>query len=501
MSGDTAGGRPGPEEGRKRQRQLTRARVGWPRALRELKDLLYEVYLAAGAPSLDEIAQLIVADDGLAGAPSRDTVRRVISDASIPPSQTDVVTVAMVLACRAVWDVPDLAARVRDLWVQARMAQGAGRPIGDLRGDVRLVLDGGLGVHPALDTDGARDQFGILPTYLPREHDAGLKTVVDAAIAGRSGIAVLIGGSSTGKTRALWEAVSKLPDGWRLWHPLSPTAPAAALAALPDIAPKTVVWLNEAQNYLVPDPLGEQVAAGLRELPNDPSRAPILILGTLWLEHWDTLTSRTTPDRHAGARELLGGHKIDVPDAFTPADLAALNATRDADPRLTHAAQRGTQITQYLAGVPYLIDRFKGAQGVTLALIHAAMAPGAWAPAPIFRWTGSPTLPADTSPTPRTSPSKTTGCPRHSPTPRHRATASPASSPPSTRAEPAISAPTSRQRPAHRALSPQPARTALSAGRLPRAARPASPHRRDPARRLLDRGRPPRAPRRPDRTR
>lgn len=183
-----------------------------------------------------------------------------------------------------------------------------------------------------------------------------LKAVVDAAEAGRSGIAVLVGGSSTGKTRALWEAVGELPDGWRLWHPLSPTAPDAALAGLADVAPKTVVWLNEAQYYLAPEPLGEQVSAGLRELLNDPSRAPVLVLGTLWPQHWDTLTARTTPDRHAGARVLLSDQKIDVPDAFTRADLDVLDVT---DPRLAQAAQhaKGWQITQYLAGVPYLVPR------------------------------------------------------------------------------------------------------------------------------------------------
>ncbi|MEU6277637.1 hypothetical protein ABZ871_35330 [Streptomyces populi] len=368
MSGDTGGGRPDPK-GLKRPRPLKQARVGWPPTLRKLKELLHQVYLAADAPSLDAIAEDIADDDGLAGSPGRDTVHRVITDGERSGRQADVVAVATVLARRARWDAPDLAGRVRELWMQAGTAQGAGRPIGDLRGDVRLVLDGGLGVHPALDTGGARDRFGILPAYVPRDHDARLKAVVDVAKAGRSGIAVLVGGSSTGKTRALWEAVGELPDSWRLWHPLSPTAPDAVLDSLPDIAPKTVVWLNEAQRYLGADPLGEQVAAGLRELLNDPSRGPVLVLGTLWPEHWDTLTTRT---RHAGARELLGGHKIDVPDAFTTADLAALDAT---DPRLAQAARhaKGAQITQYLAGVPYLMDRYRAARGATLALIHAAM--------------------------------------------------------------------------------------------------------------------------------
>ncbi|MGW1538370.1 hypothetical protein [Streptomyces aureus] len=372
MSGDTGGGRPDPKSP-KRPRPLKQARVGWPPALRELKELLYQVYLAADTPSLNEIAGDIADDDSLPGAPSRDTVHRVITDGERPGQQADVVAVATVLARRASWDAPDLAGRARDLWVQAGTAQGAGRPISDLRGDVRLVLDGGLGVHPAVATGGARDRFGILPAYAPRGHDARMKVVIDAATAGDSGIAVLVGGSSTGKTRALWEAVRELPDGWRLWHPLSPTAPDAVLDCLSGIAPKTVVWLNEAQHYLAPGPLGERVAAGLRELLHDPSRAPVLVLGTLWPEHWDTLTTRTTADPHAGARELLGRHKIDVPDTFSAGDLAALDAT---DPRLAQAARRatgGSQITQYLAGVPHLMDRYSAARGATLALIHAAM--------------------------------------------------------------------------------------------------------------------------------
>ncbi|WP_331746515.1 hypothetical protein OG923_33535 (plasmid) [Streptomyces halstedii] len=381
MSGDTADGRSGPKENPKRPRplkQLTREQVGWPPALRELKELLYEVYVAADAPSLDDIAGAVAADDDLAGAPSRDTVHRVLTKASVPPRRADVVAIATVLARRAVWDAPALTGRVCELWGRARMAQGVGRPVSDFEGDERLLLDDGLGIHPALDTDDAHDGFSVLPAYIRRKHDARLGTVVDDARdtrKRRSGIAVLVGGSSTGKTRALWEAVRGLPDSWRLWHPLSPTAPEAVLAALPDVAPYTVVWLNEAQHYLGPDPLGEQVAAGLRELLHDPSRAPVLVLGTLWPKPWDTLTGRTDLDRHAVARGLLSEHKIDVPDAFTPADMAALDAANSADPRLKAAAERANdaQITQYLAGVPYLMERYHAARGATLALIHAAM--------------------------------------------------------------------------------------------------------------------------------
>ncbi|MFE7183081.1 hypothetical protein [Streptomyces erythrochromogenes] len=357
----------------KRPRVLARARVGWPRALGELKDLLYEVYLAAGAPRLTDI-ESDIANNGLGGCPSRDTVYRCISDPSLPAKQADAVAVAAALARWAEWDAQDLAGRARDLWIAARMAQGAGRPINEFTDDDRLVL-ADLEVHPALDADAARSRLGALPTYIPREHDKQLEAVVAAAAAGQSGISVLVGGSSTGKTRALWEAVRDLPAPWRLWHPLSPTRPGAALADLPDVAPHTVVWLNEAQHYLAPDPLGERLAAGLRNLLHDAARGPVLVLGTLWLEHWNTLTTRTDPDRHAHARELLHGHKIDVPDAFTPTELAALADSASIDPRLTEAAQRAQdhQVTQYLAGVPVLMDRYHAARGATRALVHAAM--------------------------------------------------------------------------------------------------------------------------------
>ncbi|MFD9984045.1 hypothetical protein ACFWZJ_27100 [Streptomyces massasporeus] len=337
-----------------------------------MKDLLYEVYLEAGAPSLDEIAREIATDDHSPGAPSRDTVRRCISEASLPPSQADVTAVAAVLARQARWDAQDVVGRVRGLWVEARLATGAGRPVGEF--DDRLVLSD-LEVRPAFDAGGARERLGSLPVYVRREFDHLLRDVIAAAEAGQSGIAVLVGESSTGKTRALWEAVRKLPVGWRVWHPLSPTRPDATLAELSDLAPRTVVWLNEAQLYLGPEPLGEQVAAGLRTLLHDATRGPILVLATLWPDHWCTLTARSSPDWHSQARQLLEGHDIAVPAAFTATDLAALSDVADADPRLAEAAERsqGSQVTQYLAGVPVLLNRFHNAQGATRALIHAAM--------------------------------------------------------------------------------------------------------------------------------
>ncbi|MES9526081.1 hypothetical protein [Streptomyces capoamus] len=213
---------------------------------------------------------------------------------------------------------------------------------------------------------------------MERKHDRDLAEVVAQAAAGTSQIAVLVGGSSTGKTRACWEVLRLLreqSEPWRLWHPIDPTRPDAALTELSSLAPHTVVWLNEAQEYLAHDQLGEQVAAGLRTLLHDPRRTPVLVLATLWPEHWETLTTRADPDLHCQARELLDGHKIKVPDAFTGADMAALTDTAGRDPRLGEAAAyaRDGQVTQYLAGGLLLLDRYEDAPPAARALIHAAM--------------------------------------------------------------------------------------------------------------------------------
>jgi hypothetical protein len=234
-----------------------------------------------------------------------------------------------------------------------------------------------LEVHRPIEPDVPQPGLPALPAYVPREHDAALaKVVMTAAAAGTSGIAVLVGGSSTGKTRACWQALELLRNmepAWRLWHPINPQG---ALAGLAGVEPRTVVWLNEAQNYLrTADGAGEWVAAGLRELLRDRDRGPVLVLATLWPDYWTELTVRPAGglDPHAQARELLAGHDIPVPGAFTDEQLRQLEEA--GDPRLAQAAagSRDGQVIQYLAGAPELLDRYRTASPAARALIDAAM--------------------------------------------------------------------------------------------------------------------------------
>ena len=260
-------------------------------------------------------------------------------------------------------------------WVSEQVAgRLAAWPLAEVRDAFSLE------VHRPVQPEHPHPDLPLLPTYVRRDHDTKLSSVVLAAAEGNSEIAVLVGGSSTGKTRACWEALQLLrgqKPGWRLWHPIDPTRPDATLRELSAIGPRTVVWLNEAQLYLdVTDGgLGERVAAGMRELLRDPARAPVLVLATLWPEYWHGLTARPAggADPHAQARELLSQHDITVPTAFTEAQLWRLSQTGDV--RLAQAATlaRDGQVIQFLAGTPELLARYRNAPPAAAALIHTAM--------------------------------------------------------------------------------------------------------------------------------
>jgi TPR repeat protein len=238
----------------------------------------------------------------------------------------------------------------------------------------------GLEVHPSIEIVGGVE-LPILPTYVPRSHDARLAEVVDKALMGYSSVAMLVGDSSTGKTRACWEAVQRLrATRWRLWHPIYPSRPDAAAAELPKIESYMVLWLNDAQHYLLPGNTesGERIAAGLRDLLLDAKRGPVLVLGTMWPEPWATLTTTPPPgvhDPYAQARALLADAAIHVPDTFVGNEIAQLRRAARSDPRLALAASHadGGRITQYLAGVHELSRRYRTAPAGARAIIHVAM--------------------------------------------------------------------------------------------------------------------------------
>ncbi|MCI2418805.1 hypothetical protein MOQ72_15290 [Saccharopolyspora sp. K220] len=228
------------------------------------------------------------------------------------------------------------------------------RPVGDW-----TPFD--LDVHRAIVLSAANEQLPELPRYLRRTHDGELDAqLVDPT---RSLMVVLTGGSSTGKTRALYESVRshETLSNWPLHHPRTADGLVSLLRS-GKVVPGSVLWLNETQNFLT-GPAGEAAAACLRMLLDGSIPGPVVVLGTLWPQYWAELIADTTND-HPYARALLqhSVRRIRVAEQFSDADLADLRSGELIDPRLSQAASAtgaDRKVIQTLAGGPALVERFE----------------------------------------------------------------------------------------------------------------------------------------------
>ncbi|MCC8250491.1 hypothetical protein [Saccharothrix luteola] len=186
-----------------------------------------------------------------------------------------------------------------------------------------------------------------LPTYLPREHDRALAEMLTAK---RTAMVVLTGESSTGKTRALYEAIAAELGTWPLLYPRTAEDLLHLLAN--GVEPGTVLWLNETQNHLL-DTHGERAAAALRTLLKLPG--PFIVVGTLWPQYWSTLTGPNQPQ----ARNLLHHRvtRIRVAKRFTTAQMA----TAPTDPRLAKAlaTAHDGEVVQAIAGGTAVVERYE----------------------------------------------------------------------------------------------------------------------------------------------
>ncbi|MGC9404710.1 hypothetical protein [Streptomyces sp. DZ1-3] len=294
-------------------------------------------------------------------------------DGAVPSAET-VVALARVLALSEA-ELLDLRRRAADRPIGSvpRSAEGPGRPIGQWDPH-------DLEVHPS-GSAAAASSVRALSGYVRRAHDQVLAEAVSEVMEGRSRMLVLVGSSSTGKTRACWEAAQPLAEeGWQLWHPYDPTRAEAALADLERVAPLTVVWLNEAQHYLGHPQVGERIAAALHTLLTDSSRGPVLILGTLWPEYegqYSAMPRPGSPDPHSRARELLAGRTVAVPDTFNQDALrTATILAQDGDRLLADALSRAGihgRVAQDLAGAPELLRRYEHGAPAVRALLETAM--------------------------------------------------------------------------------------------------------------------------------
>ncbi|MEV6196186.1 hypothetical protein AB0M19_27755 [Streptomyces sp. NPDC051920] len=244
-------------------------------------------------------------------------------------------------------------------------------------------------VLPALSPDaGHAETTELLPTpaYVPRAVDMMLRAALRDPQ--RSRMVCVVGSPGSGKTRACWEAVHKELPAWYLWHPLDPSPSRCLLDGLRSerLTRSTVLWLNEAVDYLT-GPRAEEVAAALREALRSPSLQPLVVLCTFRPDAYKTLTSLsqanhdpdadTSPPSHVPqVAQLLGtARMVFMPDSFPEDHIQQLRLHAPEDQRVAEAvflAPEG-RVTQYLTGNQTLLDRYTAASAAERAVLESAM--------------------------------------------------------------------------------------------------------------------------------
>jgi hypothetical protein len=245
----------------------------------------------------------------------------------------------------AVWQMPHpQRERVVGLWQRLSVELGQGPP-GAGRVDESSARE--LGVHPAISIDNAADE---LPSYVQREFDERLRDHLASGVQ-RGCFVLLLGGSSCGKTRSLYEAVREIVPDWWLAQP-SKTQEIRDLAARP--TERTVLWLDELQRYLSTDPpLRKAEVVAL-------VRAGVIVVATLWpryyLEHKRFSTEPS--DDHGEVRSLLEfAEKVDVRDNLDDDERERAATLAVSDPRIQAAlAVSDAGLTQVLAAGPDLVS-------------------------------------------------------------------------------------------------------------------------------------------------
>ena len=226
----------------------------------------------------------------------------------------------------------------------------------------------------------AGSKLGLTP-YLERPHDAVLRDEISIAAAGPSVFVLLTGISTTGKTRALYEAIRSNQEtcNWPMLRPID-VEELNALLNQGRVGQGMALWLNETQKYLYGTD-GEIASRRLIRLLETTRK--VIVVGAMWQNYYRELTATGNPgDPTASTRELLTGpytRKISTPARMTVSEINALAAHPHRDARLTMAvAASGDdgEVIQHLTGGPGLVEGYLDGglfNPVEHALITAAL--------------------------------------------------------------------------------------------------------------------------------
>ncbi|MEV1114967.1 hypothetical protein AB0I91_07850 [Actinosynnema sp. NPDC049800] len=347
--------------------------------LAELANAFTQLLGTRTQASLTKAAEALPVRDGRKPALPKSTLSDLLGGKSMPSRDT-VVTFLTVCGLPSPQDQqPWLVAWERISTAHLRRPPGAVR--------VRDARAQWMGVHTAIrlpddPTSSAQpDRVGLqgaesrtqdeLPAYVSRDLDDDLRAKLTGARE-RGGFVLLIGDSSVGKTRALFEALRDVVPEWWLLHPADAVAVSEFAAAPTD---RTVVWLDELQDYLN-HPHGLP-AATIRSLVS----AGTVVAATLWPDEYESRTEPRIPgqsDRYANDRQLLKlAEIIAVPDEFSPNERQRAEDLADTDLRIRIALNTpDAGFTQVMAAGPQLIHHWEHApakQCYGKAVITAAL--------------------------------------------------------------------------------------------------------------------------------
>lgn len=205
---------------------------------------------------------------------------------------------------------------------------------------VDLAIPRELGIHSAVPVVGGDSD---LPTYVKRDFDSRLRIALATNLPARGSFVVMVGGSSTGKTRSLYEAIYELVPEWDLMQP----ADAAELLEVKNAPPgETVFWLDELQQFL----------GGHPPLTSECIRALVrhgnLVVGTLWPDQY----AKWTAGREDVHLLVKSAFVIPVPDALNAEERSTAADVAKRDSRIRDALEAGeVGLTQVLAGGPRLV--------------------------------------------------------------------------------------------------------------------------------------------------
>jgi hypothetical protein len=231
--------------------------------------------------------------------------------------------------------------------------------------------------------DDARSLDRDLPAFV--ERDTGPEVLEWLRRAREhGGFLVLIGGSSVGKTRLLYEATREVTGDFEVLVPdLGDGDLVNKIAGATSPLPRLIVWLDELQRflegpYLTPGsaPITAQTVRYLLTAPT-----PVIIVGTAWLSY-ATRLGATEADpatghpqfRYPSAADILDLADIVNLETFSDDERSAAKKLMSHDPRLAEAlADPHYNVTEVLAGAPELIRRYQQATEEQKAVLHAAL--------------------------------------------------------------------------------------------------------------------------------